>query len=87
MDKADCCNLANQAVNVAKEGSAGAISLIVGSNATNSVICLPDGNDYKVVHMCMLHKVIEAAITGVDRPATIDVLQQLVEIINFAFDF
>ena len=35
----------------------------------------------------MLDKILVAVISGADRPATINILEQLIEILSFQFDF
>ena len=87
MDEADRRNLTNQAVIRAKEGAAEAISNLVGSNVTDGILRSPDGKDHKGVDEYTLYEVMAAAIAGTDRPVTADVLDQLLEMINFAFNF
>ena len=88
LNKTDRHSLTNQAAVIgAKEGAAEAIYILVDSNNTNDILCLPDGNDYDGMDKYTLHKVIKAVIAGSDRPANVNVLDQLVEIINFALNF
>ena len=87
MDEAVRRNLTNQAVIRAKKGAAKAIYNLVSSDVTNDVLQSPDRKYYKGMEEYTLYEVMADAIAGADRPATADVLNQLLEVINFAFDF
>ena len=43
--------------------------------------------DYKGLGEYTLQDLLQAAINGADRPPATDVLTQLLEVINFVFDF
>ena len=57
----------------AKEGVVEAITTLVGTNITDSVLQTSDG-DFKSVDNYTLHKVLQAAFENPDRPPVADVL-------------
>ena len=71
----------------AKEGAADAITELVGSNITNTILRTPNGSNRNGVDNCRLLGVMQAAIDGADHPSTNNVLEQLLEVINHTFDF
>ena len=86
-DEADLENRFTQAIMGAKEGATEAITDLVGSDITDTVLRAADGTDYKSIDEYSLAELITAAISGADRPATTDVLDQLLEVLRFVFDF
>ena len=86
-DQADRLNLQNQAVIGAKEGATTAIVEQFGRDVTDSVLRTADGIDYKGIDEYHLYDLVQAAIQGADRPATGDILGQLIEVISTKFDF
>ena len=86
-EEADRENLLNQAIIGAKEGATEGITEMVGSEITDAVLRTIDGNDFKSVDEYHLHELIEAAFSGADRPATVDVLELACEIMGFHFNF
>ena len=87
INEADRTNFTNQAVIVAKEGAAKVISNLVVNDITVGVLRSPDGKDYNGMDDYTFNDVMAATIAGADRKATADVLNQLLEIHNFAFGF
>ncbi len=85
--EADHLNLITQSVIGAKEGVVEAVTKLVGSNITDAVLQTADGSNHKSIDDYTLIAVIAAAIDGANRPSTIDVLEQLLEVINHTFDF
>jgi hypothetical protein len=79
-------NVAAQAMIGAKEGVVEAITTLVGTNITNSVLCTSDG-DFKSVDDYTFHKVMQATFENADRPPTTDMLEQLIEVLHYTFDF
>ena len=77
----------NQAVIGAKEGATSAIVEHFGRDVTDSVLRTADGIDYKGIDEYHLYDLVQAAIQGADRPATGDILGQLIEVISTKFDF
>ena len=71
--EADCCNMAAQAMIGAKEGIVKAITTLVGTNITDSVLRTSDG-DFKSIDNYTLHKVLQAAFEHTDRPPAAYVL-------------
>lgn len=57
-------NIINQSVIGAKEGATEGITLLVGSNITNTILRMPDGSDYNSVDDYTLNNVMRAAIEG-----------------------
>ena len=86
-DEADLQNRFTQAIMGAKEGATEAITAIVGSAITDNVLRSADGTDFKGIDDYSLAELITAAISGADRPKTTDVLDQLLEVLSFAFNF
>ena len=86
-EEADRRNFAYQAAIGAKEGAAEAITEKVGSDITDSVLRNTDGKDMKGVDEWSLFDVLNAAKQGAIRPNTADILSQLIEAINYRFDF
>jgi hypothetical protein len=63
-----------------------ALTTFVGTNITDVVLRQANG-DYKGLNEYTLQELLQAAIDGADRPLATDVLTQLLEAINFVFDF
>ncbi len=80
-------NIINQSVIGAKEGVVEAVSKLVSSDITDTILRTADGSDHKSINDFMLYDVMKVAINGADRPSTNDVLEQLLEVINHTFDF
>ena len=72
-EETDRRNMAAQAMIGAKEGVVDAITALVGTNITNSVLCTSNGN-FKSVDDYTVHKVMQAAFKNADRPPMTDVL-------------
>ena len=85
-EEADCCNIAAQAMIGAKEGVVKAITTLVGTNITNSVLQISNG-DFKSIDDYTLHKVLQAAFENADCPPVVDVLEQIIDVIHYTFDF
>jgi hypothetical protein len=85
-EEADRRNVAAQAMIGAKEGVVKALTALVGTNITNSVLHNSDGN-FKRVNKYTVHKVMQAAYENADRPPMTDVLEQLIEVLHYTFDF
>jgi hypothetical protein len=65
----------------AKEGVVKALTALVGTNITDSVLRTSDG-DFKSVDEYTVHKVMQAAYENADRPPMTDVLEQLIEVLH-----
>ena len=85
-EEADCRNVASQAMIGAKEGVVEAITTLVGTNITNSVLRTSDG-DFKSVDNYTLHEDLQAAFENADCPPVADVLEQLIKVLHYTFDF
>ncbi len=85
-EEVDRCNVAAQAKIGAKEGVVEALTAPVGTNITNSVLCTSDG-DFKSVDEYTVHEVMQAAYENADCPPMIDVLEQLIKVLHYTFDF
>ena len=66
-EEADRCNVAAQAMIGAKEGIVKALTALVGTNITDSMLHTSDGN-FKSVDKYTVHKVMQAAYENADRP-------------------
>ena len=86
-EEADRRNQINQAVIGAKEGATEAITAKVGKDITDSILRTADGKDVKGIDDYQLYELIDAIIQGADRPATMDILDQLVTTLSTPFDF
>ena len=86
-DEANRLNLNCQAVIGAKEGSVTAITDNVGSDVTDIVLSMVNGDDFRVINNYKPHKIASAEITGADRPATSIMLEHLVGVLGHAFNF
>jgi hypothetical protein len=86
-EEVDQLNVINQSVIGAKEAVVKAISKLVDSDITNTILRTADGSDYKSIDNFTLYKVMKVAIVGANQPSTNDVLEQLIEVINHPFDF
>ncbi len=86
-EEADQLNVIIQSVIVAKEGVVEAVSKLVGSNITETILQMADGSKYKSINNFTISKVMKVAINGADRPSTNDVLEQLIKVITQPFDF
>jgi hypothetical protein len=85
-EEADRCNVAAQAIIGAKEGIVEALTALVGTNITNSVLRTSDG-DFKSVDKYTVYEVMQAAYENADCPPMTDVLEQLIEVLHYTFDF
>jgi hypothetical protein len=85
-EEVDRCNIAAQAMIGAKEGIVEALTALVGTNITDSVLHTSDGN-FKSVDEYTVHEVMQAAYENADRPPMTDVLKQLIEVLHCTFDF
>jgi hypothetical protein len=70
----------------AKEGIVKALTAFVGTNITDSMLRTSDG-DFKSVDKYTVHKVMQAAYENADCPPMTDVLEQLIEVLHYTFDF
>ena len=86
-EEADQLNVINQVVIGAKEGAMEAITKLVGSNITNTILCTANGSYHKSVNNFRLFDVMQVAINGADCPLTNDVLEQLLKVINHTVNF
>ena len=86
-EEADRVNFVDQSVISTKAGVFEAITNLLGSNITNAILYTADRSDHKRNNDYMLFKVMQAAIDGVNRPPATDVFTQLLEAINFVFNF
>jgi hypothetical protein len=80
-------NVINQSIIGVKEGIVKAITKLVGSNITNAILQTADRSNHKSINDFKLFNVWLVAIKGANRPSTNDVLEQLIKIINYTFDF
>ncbi len=85
-EEADRCNIAAQAMIGAKEGVVEALTALVGTNITDSMLRSSDGN-FKSVDKYTVHKVMQAACENADRPLMTDILEQHIEVLHYTFDF
>jgi hypothetical protein len=85
-EKADRHNVAAQAMIGAKEGVVEALAALVGTNITERMLHTSDG-DFKSVDEYTVHKVMQAAYENADRPPMTDVLEQLIEVLHYTFNF
>ncbi len=81
-EEADGRNVAAQAMIGAKEGIVKALTALVGTNITNSMLRTSDGN-FKSVYKYTVHEVMQAAYENADRPPMTDVLEQLIEVLHY----
>jgi hypothetical protein len=86
-EEASRLNVINQSVIGAKEGAVEAITKLVGSNITDSILRTANGSDHKSVEDFTLFNVMQVAIDGADRPSTNDVLELFLKVINHTYDF
>ena len=86
-DKANRLNVTNQAVIGTKEGTTAAFTELIDSNITDTVLRTADGKDFKLIDNYKLEKIFVAVVSGANRPAAIDILKQLVEVLSFQLDF
>ena len=70
----------------AKEGVIEVLTDLVGTDITNSVLQTSDG-DYKGVDEYTIDEVMQAAYNNTDRPPMTDVLEQLIDMLHYTFDF
>lgn len=87
-EEADRRNMNNQAVIGAKEGVIEATTAHVGSDITDTILRAADGsNDLKNIDDVSIYELFQVAIAAADRPATKTVLDKVIEVIAFRFDF
>jgi hypothetical protein len=73
-EEVDRHNVAAQAMIGAKEGIVEALTALVGTNITDSVLRTSDGN-FKSVDKYTVHEVMQAAYENTDHPPMTDVLE------------
>jgi hypothetical protein len=71
----------------AKEGVVEAITKLLGSNITNAILQMADRSNHKSIHNFTLFDVLQVSINREDHLSTNDMLEQLIEVINYTFDF
>jgi hypothetical protein len=86
-EEADRLNVINQLVIGAKEGVVKAITKLVSSNVTDTILWTANGSNHKSINDFTLFEVMKLAINGADQPSMNDVLEHLLEVINHNFDF
>jgi hypothetical protein len=86
-EEADRLSIINQSVIGTKEGIAEAVSKLVGSNITDTILRTANRSNHKSMDNFTLYEVMKVAIDEADRPTTNDLLEQLLEVINYPFDF
>jgi hypothetical protein len=86
-EEANRLHVINQLVIGAKEVAVEAVMKLVGSNITDAVLQTADGSNNKSIDDYTLFAVMAAAIDGNNQPSTTNILEQLLEVINHAFDF
>jgi hypothetical protein len=84
-EEADPLNVINQSVIGTKEGVVEAITKLVGSKVTNTILRTAAGSDHKNIDNFMLFEVMKSAIDGADQPSTNNMLEQLLKDINHNF--
>ena len=70
----------------AKEGVVEAITTLVGTSITNSLI-QTSGGDFKSVEDYTLHNVFQSAFENADHPPVAEVLEQLIKVLHYTFNF
>ena len=86
-EEANQLNVINRSVIGAKEGVVEAVSKLVDSNITDSILRTADGIDHKSIEDFTLYDVMKVAIDWADWQSTNDVFEHILEIINHTFDF
>jgi hypothetical protein len=86
-EEANHLNVINQLVIGAKEGVVEAVTKLVGSDITNTVLQKANGSNHKSINDYKLFAVMAATIDGADQPSTTNMLEQLLEVINHTFNF
>jgi hypothetical protein len=86
-DKANQLNIINQLVIGAKEGVVEAITKLVSSNVTDSILQTADDSDHKSINNFTLFELMKSTIDGTNEPSTNDMLEELLEVINHNFTF
>jgi hypothetical protein len=85
-EETDRCNVAAQAIIGEKEGIVEALTALGGTNITNSMLCTSDSN-FKSVDKYTVHEVMQAAYENANCPPMTDVLEQLIEVLHYTFNF
>jgi hypothetical protein len=86
-EEANHLNIINQSVISAKEGTAEAITKLVGSNITGAILWMANRSNHKSINDFKLFDILQVAINGADCLSTNNVLEQLIEVIDHTFDF
>jgi hypothetical protein len=86
-EEANQLNVINQLVISAKKGVVEAITKLVGSNITKTILRTANDSDHKSIDEFTLYKVMKVAIDGANQPSTNNMLEQLIEVVNHTFDF
>ena len=86
-EEAKSQNRFTQAIVGANEGATKGITELFSSDITDKVLQSADGTNYRGIDDYFLDKLLAAAFSSSNRPATTDVLDQLMKVIVFAFNF
>ncbi len=70
-----------------EEGVLKAITKMVGSNIINTILQTAERNNRKSINNFTLFNVLQVAIDGANHLSTNDVLELLIKVINFTFNF
>ena len=85
-EEADRHCVAAQAMIGAKEGVIEALTEMVRSYITDSILRTSD-SDFKGVNKYTIHDVMQTAYENADCPPTTNVVEQLIEVLHYNFDF
>ena len=64
-----------------------AITKLVGSDITNAILRTANGSDHKSANNFTIFDIMQVAIDRADCLSTNDVLEHLLEVINYTFNF
>ena len=86
-DEAYRQNTAQLAAIGAKEAIAAEITVIVGAQIINPILCTTDGSDFRTFNEYALHQLLIAVTGGAEQPSATAIRQMMVDVMATTFDW
>ena len=86
-DEADQQNTARLARISVKKEIASEITVLIGAQITNPILCTTDGSDFRTVDEYALHQLLSAITGGAKRPSKTAIKQMMVDLMTMTFDW
>ena len=86
-DEAYRQNTARLAAIGVKEAISSAITLIIGAQITNPILCMTDGSDFRTVDEYALHQLLRTVKGGAEQSSATAIRQMMVDVMVATFDW